>query len=88
MIGAVTADRLTELGAEWKQLRADTASLSDQLRAKRARLVALRPTIHRVIAEEARAGRTQVEIVKLTGYTRDAVRKIVHEADTPAEQQS
>jgi len=56
-------DKLKQLGRKHQRLRAD--------------LDALRPELAEEIRAAVRAGIPQVEIVKITGYTRDRVRTIV-----------
>lgn len=60
-------DRLAQLGKRHQRLRAD--------------LDTVRPELAEEIRAAAAAGVPQVEIVKLSGYTRDQVRQICLPAD-------
>jgi hypothetical protein len=55
-------DRLSELGRRHRRLRAE--------------LAAIRPELAREIRAAHAAGIAQVDIVHMTGYTRDGVRRI------------
>lgn len=54
--------RLAQLGKRMQRLRDDTE--------------ALRPDLHAEILAALAAGIRQVEVVKMTGYTRDAIRQL------------
>lgn len=56
------ATRLRQLGKRMQRLRDDTE--------------ALRPDLHAEILAALAAGVRQVDIVKATGYTRDAIRQL------------
>lgn len=60
------ATRLNQLGKRMRRLRDETETL--------------RPDLHAEILAALAAGVRQVEIVKATGYTRDAIRQLVNRA--------
>lgn len=66
-------DRLAELGAEFRRLRAEAARLKGRAAKVRQRTNEIRP----LLAKEIAVSHLPVsEIVKITGYDRDSVRKI------------
>lgn len=79
IISHVTS-RLEELAREFAAARAESAELRPRLEAAQKKLTELRPQIADAIAEAARAGMRQADIVRITGYTRERVRQICRAA--------
>jgi predicted transcriptional regulator len=70
----------------WPTWLCDTAdvdeleSAAQEYRDAKAALDAVRPRLAAAIADAAKAGRRQSEIVRVTGYTRERVRQICRAA--------
>lgn len=73
-------DRLEELAREFAAARAESAELRPRLTAAQKKLTELRPQIAEAIVEATRAGRPQVEISRVTGYTPERIRQICRAA--------
>lgn len=73
-------DRLRDLAAEFNELRDESAYLRKRLAKVGPRLTELRPLLAEEIAAAARAGRSEVEISEVSGYTRERVRQICRAA--------
>jgi len=67
----VTREKLVEAAAEYRDLE--------------ARLVTARGNLAEAIVEAAKAKMPQTEIIQITGYSREHVRRILREGGVPGE---
>lgn len=73
-------DDLDRVAREFAKARADSARFKAKLAEAQARVSALRPLVLAAIVEAARAGRPEVDISEVTGYTRERIRQICRAA--------
>lgn len=81
---ATMTDRLEELAREFAAARTESADLRPRLTAAQKKLTELRPLIAAEIVVAVRAGRRQVDISRITGYTAERIRQICRAAGIEA----
>lgn len=77
-----------DLEAATAVYRAAQAAVSDAERAlvqAKADVPAARERLHAAIAKAARAGMKQVELISITGYNRESIRRILRAAGVEAD---
>jgi predicted transcriptional regulator len=74
------ADRLQDLATEFNELREESTYLRKRLAKIGPRVTELRPLLAEAIVDAVKAGRAQVEISRITGYTPERIRQICRAA--------
>jgi hypothetical protein len=71
---------LQDLASEFNELREESTYLRKRLAKIGPRVTELRPLLADAIVEAVKAGRPQVEISQVTGYTPERIRQICRAA--------
>lgn len=76
----MSEDELRALAAEFNELREESGYLRKRLAKIGPRVTELRSLVAEAIVTETKAGRSQTEISRITGYTPERVRQICRAA--------